>query len=44
MLQRRPLLTQLLGALRLVPDRRILEFSQDFLESLALALIVKGTP
>jgi uncharacterized protein YjiS (DUF1127 family) len=40
----RALASELLRALGVVPDRRVLELPQDFGESLAAALVVKGTP
>jgi hypothetical protein len=38
------LASQLLGALRLAPDRGILELAQDFGKALAACLVVKDTP
>jgi len=43
-LQRGALLTELLRALRIVPDGRILELPQDLFETFSLAFVVKGTP
>jgi hypothetical protein len=37
-------LAQLLGALGLIPEPRILELARDFLEPLALGIVVKDTP
>jgi hypothetical protein len=38
------LAAEFLGALRVLPDRRVLELPQDFRESLAAPLVVKDTP
>lgn len=44
LLQGGSLLAELLSTLRIVPDRRVLEFSQDFFKFFTLGVIVKDTP
>jgi hypothetical protein len=40
----RPLLAELLGALRLRPDRRVLQLESYLLQTLFLAIVFKETP
>jgi hypothetical protein len=44
LLQRGALAAEALGLLGLVPDRRAFQLAADFLETLDLAVVVKGTP
>ena len=43
-LERGALATEFLGALRLAPDRRVLEFAQDLRQAFLATFVVKGTP
>lgn|GEM_PF-6754880 len=43
-LQTRALLAEVLRMLRVVPDRRALEFTRDFLQAFGLGVEVKDTP
>ena len=44
LLQARPLTSQLLGFMGVIPDIGIFEFPADFLESVTLFSVVKDTP
>lgn len=39
-----PFFTQRLGALRIVPDIRVLELFQNFFQPVPFAIVVKDTP